>query len=395
MDLSNKFLISSSYGLRELSVSEKDYKDFIANGQNLMFLTVVWGDKKWEENFFTNLALCEKYEIPVIVYDNVMNDLSEKLTEEDVKKYTAAYSSSPVYSGNGFADEPGPEQYPALAHIVGTYLRVFPDKRTFINLLPLYAANFVFGDLDYEEYLESFAKTVPVDHISVDIYPFTVDDNGVKYTYDEYLRSLDMPAQICRKYNKEFWLYVQSMEFLPNREPGLEEMRFQAWSGLSFGMTHFMHFCYDVPGGSIREDRTKKPLWSYTRAVNTELAAFSDIYMGYKNLGAYVYESGEVPEYTVFENNYSDFDCMRILSSTETLLVGCFDEKAGSGKAFTFVNMSEVSAGKIADVEFSVPGAAKVTAYIKGIPHELRSVDEKYYISLDCGEGAFVTAEYR
>lgn len=124
MDLSNKFLISSSYGLRELSVSEKDYKDFIANGQNLMFLTVVWGDKKWEENFFTNLALCEKYEIPVIVYDNVMNDLSEKLTEEDVKKYTAAYSSSPVYSGNGFADEPGPEQYPALAHIVGTYLRV-------------------------------------------------------------------------------------------------------------------------------------------------------------------------------------------------------------------------------------------------------------------------------
>lgn len=64
-----------------------------------MFLTVVWGDKKWEENFFTNLALCEKYEIPVIVYDNVMNDLSEKLTEEDVKKYTAAYSSSPVYSG--------------------------------------------------------------------------------------------------------------------------------------------------------------------------------------------------------------------------------------------------------------------------------------------------------
>lgn len=33
MDLSNKFLISSSYGLRELSVSEKDYKDFIANGQ--------------------------------------------------------------------------------------------------------------------------------------------------------------------------------------------------------------------------------------------------------------------------------------------------------------------------------------------------------------------------
>ena len=394
MDLSDKILISSCYGIRELTSTEKDYKDFITNGQNLMYLTVVWGEKEWEDSFFHNLKLCEKYNISVLVHDNKMNDLGDNLTEEDVREYTKSYSSSPVYAGNGFADEPGPDQYPTLAHIIKTYLSVFPDKRTFINLLPMYAANFVFGDLDYEEYLEDFAKMVPVDHISVDVYPYTIDENGNKYTYDEYIRGLDMQAQVCRKYNKEFWLYVQSMEFLPNREPGLEEMRFQVWSGLCFGMTHLLHFCYDVPGGSIRADRTKKSVWTYTRTVNMELSAISDAYMQYKNLGAYTYEAGDVPEYTQFENNYEGFDALNIISSNETLLVGCFDKKEGNGKAFTVVNMSEVSLGKIADVEFAVPNAEKVTAYIKGIPTVLREVDGKYYVSLDCGEGAFVTVEY-
>ena len=393
MDVFNKLLVSSCYGIREHTSTEKDYKDFVANGQNLMYLTIVCGEKQWEESFFRNLGLCEKYNIPVIVHDNKMNELGENITEDDVRQYTKTYCTSPVYAGNGFADEPGPGQYPMLAHLTRTYMNVFPDKLTFINVLPMYAANFVFGDLDYEEYLEDFAKIVPVDHISVDVYPFTIDESGNKYTYDEYIRALDIQAQICRKYNKKFWLYIQSMEFLPNREPGLEEMRFQVWSGLSFGMTHLLHFCYDVPGGSIRPDRTKKPVWSYVRTVNTELLAISDAYMQYKNLGAYVYEAGEVPEYTQFENNYEGFDAVEIISSNETLLIGCFDKKEGEGKAFTITNMSEVSLGKIADVEFAVPGAKKVTAYIKGIPNVLCEVDGKYYASLDCGEGIFVTVE--
>ena len=119
-------------------------------------------------------------------------------------------------------------------------------------------------------------------------------------------------------------------------------------------------------------DRTKKSVWTYTRTVNMELSAISDAYMQYKNLGAYTYEAGDVPEYTQFENNYEGFDALNIISSNETLLVGCFDKKEGNGKAFTVVNMSEVSLGKIADVEFAVPNAEKVTAYIKGIPTVLR-----------------------
>ena len=75
------------------------------------------------------------------------------------------------------------------------------------------------------------------------------------------------------------------------------------------------------------------------------------------------------------------------------MLIGCFDKIEGEGHAFTLVNLSELGEQKIADVEFELDGAKKVTAYIKGLPVELVPVDGKYFTSLDCGEGIFVTVE--
>ena len=74
--------IGSMYGIREEylakglinEIPEVDYKNYIAHGQNLMFLTVVWGNPTWEKIFKDALAMCEKYNIRVIIHDNVMND---------------------------------------------------------------------------------------------------------------------------------------------------------------------------------------------------------------------------------------------------------------------------------------------------------------------------------
>ena len=55
--------------------------------------------------------------------------------------------------------------------------------------------------------------------------------------------------------------------------------------------------------------------------------------------------------------------------------------------------MSELQDYTIADVEFTIKNAKKVTSYQKGIPTELKAVDNKYYISLDSGEGVFITVE--
>lgn len=397
--------IGSMYGIREeymakgliSEIPEVDYKNFIAHGQNLMFLTVVWGNPVWENIFKNALAMCEKYGIRVIIHDNVMNGKGEALTEDEVREYTSYYKNSPVWVGNGFDDEPAPQDYPRIQHILETFLKVYPDKDTYVNLLPMYAAPFVFGELDFEKYLEDFAKTVTsADYICTDVYPL-LQDNGTKYTYDEYLRSLDIQAQLCRKYNKDFRIYIQSMEFGPNRCPDAADFRFQCWVALSFGCNTILHFCYDITGGAYSQEPEKKrmklPNWSAGRTVNMEIAAVSDVFMQYKNIGAFTYKTRRSPDYADFDNEYEDFSTIVDIKSNQTVLIGCFDKIEGEGHAFTLVNMAELGDGKIADVEFELDGANKVTAYIKGLPVELKPVDGKYFTSLDCGEGIFVTVE--
>lgn len=392
--------VGAMYGIRDESVAkglldeipEKDFRDLVANGQNIMFLTIVHGDPVWEKLFKQTMALAEKYNVRVIVHDNIMNLLGEKITPEDVKKYTASYANSPVYAGQGFHDEPAQSQYPEIAKLVSVYKSVFPDKMTFVNLLPMYAANFVFGDDDYEEYLENFAKTVDCEYICTDVYPLLIED-GTKYTYDEYLRNFDIQAQLCRKYNREFRMYIQSMEFLPNRGPSLEDFRFQTYCALSFGAQTILHFLYDVPTGSFDSEHKKTPLWAHSRTINTELNAISDVYMQYKNVGAYTYKTENSPAYADFDNEYTDFDLIEDMESNETILIGCFEKEDGAGKAFTLVNMSELQEYTIADVSFALKDAKKVMSYQKGIPTELTCVDGKYYVSLDSGEGVFITVE--
>lgn len=392
--------IGSMYGVRDEDfvkgiideIPEKDFRDLVANGQNLLFLTIVHGSPIWEKCFARCLAMAEKYNIRVVVHDNVMNDLGMNITPGDVKKYTAGYANSPVYVGQGFHDEPSSATYPEIAKLISTYKSVYPDKMTFVNLLPMYAANFVFGDDDFETYLEDFAKIVDCEYICTDVYPLLIDGD-TKYTYDDYLRSFDIQAQLCRKYNREFRMYIQSMEFLPNREPSLEEFRFQVYCALSFGARTILHFLYDVPGGAIRKDRTKKSVWSYSRTVNNELNAISDVYVQYKNVGAYTFKTEDAPVYADFDNEYQDFDTIQSLTANETILIGCFEKEEGAGTAFTLVNLSELQDYTVAEVEFELKDAGKVTLYQKGIPYELTPVDGKYYVVLDSGEGVFVTVE--
>lgn len=398
--MKKRITVSSMYGLRDElmakgvleDIPEADMKDLIANGQNLLFLTIVHGNPVWEKIFARSLELAEKYNISVVVHDNVMNALGEKITVEDVKKYTALYANSPVYVGQGFHDEPSSSQYPEINKLVTTYKAVYPDKDTYVNLLPMYAANFVFGDLDFEEYLEDFAKTVDCEYICTDVYPLLIEDD-TKYTYDDYLRCFDIQAQLCRKYNREFRMYIQSMGFLPNREPSLEDFRFQVYCALSFGAQTIIHFLYDTPTGAFDNDHKKRAVWSYSRTVNTELNAISDTFVQYKNIGAYTYKTANSPAYADFDNEYTDFDVITKIESNETVLIGCFEKEDGAGSAFTLVNLSELQDYTIADVTFSLKDAKKVTCYQKGIPTQLTPVDGDYYVCLDSGEGVFITVE--
>lgn len=57
-------------------------------------------------------------------------------------------------------DEPGAAKFTVLARIVDAFRRIDPDRKTFINLLPLYAPEEMLGTASYEEYVERFCEMV-------------------------------------------------------------------------------------------------------------------------------------------------------------------------------------------------------------------------------------------
>ena len=97
--------------------------------------------------------------------------------------------------------------------------------------------------------------------------------------------------------------------------------------------------------------------------------------------------------YAQFDDQYGDFGVLKDVTSSDPLLFGCFEEKDGSGYAFTAVNMSNVSKGGSASFTFKTDGQYKVSVWKDGIRKDLKAENGVYSIDLVCGEGVFVTLE--
>ena len=384
--------------VNEYQTTENDFKEIAKSGMDFIIMSYTRDEKAVE-----NLAWAEKYNVKCLMFDGAIND-AEDLTAEKVLELTKPYADSPSFAGFSICDEPDMGRYPHLAQVAKACYEAYPDKEVHVNLLPMYAACFVFGETDFDEYLESFAAQVEKMPISTDTYPFLIDENGVKSTYPDYLAALDKHAFYCRKYNRDFWLYIQSMPFLPNRCPDLPDFRFQAYTGLCFGMKGMLHFCYhitantppevDYPYAAIRSNGTKSELWEYERTVNNELLAISEEYIKYRNIGAYTFKGETVPDYLYFDNIYNDDKVITDIESNESLLIGVFDEIEGNNRAYVITNMTELQNPKWAEVSLEIPDAASVTAYIKGIKTKLEPVmGKQYQFTLTEGEGVFIVVE--
>lgn len=392
----NRIHVGAWNGVNELETVEKDFQEIAKSGMDFIIMTYMH-DKKSEQN----LAWAEKYNVNILMWDTRVNG-NFNITDNELRQITEEYKNSPSFAGFALCDEPGMSEYPNLQKIAKVCKSVYPEKEVHINLLPMYAAPFVFGDIEFTDYLEDFAVKVPsIKAISTDTYPFLIDDNGVKTTYDDYLRAFDIQAALCRKYGCEFWMYIQSMQFLPNRKPDLADFRFQVYCSLAFGAKAILHFCYHMtpgnkgadPFSAIQGNGEKCDLWELERIVNNELLGLSDIYLQYTNVGAFPYKLEDSPRYLEFDNIYED-DRIKNIDSTESLLFGVFEKNDNKSKAYVIVNMAEMQDGKMAEVSLEIDGAKKVTAYIKAVKVEIEPVDgNKYQFSLDVGEGIFLTVD--
>ena len=317
------------------------------------------------------------------------------------------------YLGNHIFDEPGSDSFAMMGDLSTYYQTQLPGKMSFYNLLPYYAsaAQLKYGvnttnkltvdnfQTFYTNYLRQYASEVPGNYMCMDLYPLRTVNYGIfgkyKTTYDNYLKNMDIFATVCREYNRDFWLYIQSVPTDFGREVDYNDIRWQMYTGLSFGVNTFIHFTY----GSYDNDealvgKDGKPTETYYAAqkANKEIMALSDDYMQYKNVGAFNKNCGNL-NYAQFDNQYNNFNIIKNINSNDPLLFGCFEKKEGNGYAFSVVNMYDLFQNKSASLTFTLDGNHNVYAWTKGKKVSLTPNNGVYTLNLETAEGAFVVIE--
>lgn len=325
----------------------------------------------------------------------------------------AEYCDYPSFSGCYVFDEPGTESFDALAAKSAAYANA-AGKTPYVNLLPMYAnaAQLKYGagaaaieyyDADpdlYRKYCESFCEKFDVNYLCTDIYPLNWVD-GKKTTYADYVESINIAASVARRYDREFWCFIQTFGWIPSkRTPTEAEYRWQCYSMLSFGCKNILCWTYagyeeEFPSLVDVEGRRTRA-WYDIRPVLAELRRLSDEYVKYRNIGAYTRNCTDETPYLRMSDP-CEFPTIREIQCDDPLLIGCFERKksakTGPQTAFVVTNMTELGAEKGTSVRVKLNGS-KAVAWYRGVPEKLATDADGYFeIQLASGEGVFVTVE--
>ncbi len=367
----------------------------------------------------TTLRLADEMGVEVYVQDYFFNigdsGKGEKWDDDRIEKWdpknlVSNYIHHPSFAGNYVVDEHGTRDFEWIAKIANKYQKE-TGRTAYINLLPKYAkdSQLKFGaaveDIKYFEsdsdffqtYNDEYCRLYDTFYISTDIYPLDWSGGNKKATYKDYVESINQVARSARNFGKEFWCCIQTYAWhAGKRTPDEAEFRWQCYCMLSFGCTCITLYQYsgsrDYP--ALVHPVTTMPTDAYyaCQTVMWEMRNLSDLYVQYKNLGAFTVNCTEKTPYLRMTQEYTDFDAIRDIKCDDPLLVGCFEKEKGRGKAFTVTNMVDWREPKDVTLTFKTK-AKKVTAYYKAEPVVLKANRGVYTINLEQGEGVFVTLD--
>ncbi len=345
------------------------------------------------------LNYCDLYGIELYMKEYPLSQ-SDYNKGVDPVEVTSEYIDHPSFAGNYFTDEPGINYMESLiGKMAVDYMEALPNKRPYVNLLPMYAndAQLHYGasasDIEiydpnpdlYKEYCQTWFDTAEgVDYICVDIYPLR--GNGL---YEDYCESVNQVAEAARNNNAEFWCYIQCGLY---RDTNINDIRWQCYTLLAYGCTGILLFTvedYIFYPDTVTINQTK---YNEFATVMWEMRRLSDTYIQYENLGTFTVNCTSSTPHLQMTNEYTGFTTISQIQSSDPLLVGCFDKKQGSGKAFTLVNMYDPISGKYATAKFKLDASYTVTVHATGDPYTISPDASGYYtITLSNGQGVFIT----
>lgn len=306
----------------------------------------------------------------------------------------AKYIKTPVVYGNYLVDEPSLKDFDAIAQGKKDY-EASTGKTAFINLFPKGAQASQLGCDSYEEYVRTYLDKVKPDMLYVDIYSLRA-----RSTSHDLIENLSLIKDILRedKYsNISLGVYVQGIAFNADvRTPKSDDLHWQMYVALCFGVDSIGYFTYlpvlGQPSALLDLNGNTTAVWDGVKDVNTDLAAFVDVYDTYEQVGVFGFNCTEKITWVELHEQI-DFSDVITLEGKDALLVGCFENGDG-GHAFILSNQKNLLSFRRpyseAKVSVRLTKGKSLTVWQSGVSTTY-TPDENGLINLvlERGEGVF------
>ena len=336
--------------------------------------------------------------------------------------------------GTDFWDEPTQtSDIDTIASYIEAFEGAFAGKQFFVNLMPSYYDGFE----TYQEFInlvEYYAATV-LDNLSgqkvlgIDSYPLC-HSGSTNYIRQSYLADLATIAVKAKSRGADVSYYVQTMDAETSGDTyrnlaGQADADMQYSISMAFGAKQLINFCYETPDGGfmseamVKQDGTPTANYTYVQNAIKNVDAMDEAYMQFdwngviiskgttydrlatgnnKNVDGYSYLSNSLfaneiayaNSYSATQKAYLTKDNLQSVTSTETTLVGCFEDDMGYNGYF-LANANDTSRNNASTVTMTFDlGTDKVRVY-RGTGYTDQTLSgNTLSLNMSSGEGVFV-----
>jgi hypothetical protein len=255
-----------------------------------------------------DLKDCRKYGLGAIMFSsdpgrtNVdyiyqWRRLSDEQIVQRVKDMVRASKGNPSVKGYFITDEPGINDFPALAKAVAAVKKFAPGKLAYINLFPDYATLGApdlsqLGTSNYTEYLERFVNEVHPQLISYDNYQveFSMDLKD-RAKASSYYHNLLAVRAVALEHHLPCLNIVSANQIQPQTTiPSPANLLFQAYTTLAAGYRGVTWYTYYQGGyhyGPIDSSGKKTQVWAYLKEVNRQVATLAPLLSRMESTGVF------------------------------------------------------------------------------------------------------------
>jgi hypothetical protein len=335
------------------------------------------------------LDACRKNGVKAIVYDPRVSPRWDK--PFDAKAANAALpelikqvNDNPAVYGYHLRDEPGGDQFDALAKSAALVRKLAPGKWPYINLTPGMGEGYV------KDYVEPFIAKCKPPILSYDNYP--IGESGT-FSYGYWANMWDIRSSAL-KHDLPFHVIVLSCAHWNYRIPTMDDLRLEVYGALAYGARGIAYYKFcseplsimDAPdlgnfrGGPLDEFGEKNPNWFHLRNLNHQVQNLAPWLL--KLHSDDVYHVGEVPK----ENHgIDDKSLVKGLDSGTQFIIGDFTHQDGS----RWVMIVNENLHESAFCRPKFRGDVKNVQYVSPVTGELRPFPAPWY-ALAPGQGVLL-----